>query len=65
MLSQLVCARRDVSDVNPLAVQVPAIEITTVSGDALVSSATTVSDGKSMTLIVRLCYDQSTVTCSF
>ena len=49
MHSQLVGTRRDVSDVNPLAVKVSAVKVTTVPGDTLVTkaSSTTISEMQS------------------
>ena len=44
MLSKLVGARRDISNVNPLTVKMSAIEVTTVLGNTLVSSSTTIPE---------------------
>ena len=44
MLPKLVGARRDISDVDPLTVKMSAIEVTTILGNTLVSSSTTVTE---------------------
>lgn len=44
MQSQLVGTGRNVSDVNPLAIKVSAIKVTTVLGNTLMTSATAISE---------------------
>ena len=43
MLPQLVGTRRDISDINPLAVKVSAVVVTTVCGDALLPCSTAIA----------------------